>query len=273
MDDWIPLADCADRFGLAEAVAAAGPAPESDAVSEAAATGAEEASVHYSLDGEEAQDEVSISELQKLIDAGTVSAAAKLWMDGWDDWLTVAQCADRFALRLPSGGGAAAAGPGPTAMGGGNHRPLHLHLDRAAGLAAADFNGKSDPFVVITFNGVKLGSTQVINATLSKNTSNSLLQPCMIYALTYCVVISAPVWDERRQLPALRPDTNRLDLEVYDRDDGAQRGDFLGQVTVDLDDASNVGVVQTSELAPKVKKSDKFNKFVRIQAVHCCNHV
>ena len=42
------------------------------------------------------------------------------------------------------------------------------------------------------------------------------------------------MWDERRQLPSLRAENNKIDLTLYDRDDGAARGDFLGHVTVKM---------------------------------------
>ena len=89
------------------------------------------------------------------------------------------------------------------------------------------------------FNGVSLGSTRVVWKDLN------------------------PVWDERRQLPPLRTGAqNQLILAVYDKDDGVARGDFLGQVSVDLEDPANIGTAQTCELAPMAKEDAKFNKFV-----------
>jgi hypothetical protein len=235
MDDWIPLAKCASRFGLAAALPEGTP-PAASAGDDA------EPTVHYTDEaGEDEAGEATVAELQQLIDSGTVAAGAKLWMEGWDEWLAVADCADKLGLALPAVLAVEQRLRDAQAAATPSQRPLHLHVDRAVGLAAADSFGKSDPYVTIVFNGVKLGQTQTINQDLD------------------------PIWDERRQLPPLRHEHNRLDLTMYDRDDGAARGDFLGQVTIDLDDPASIGVVQTCELAPMANKNDKFNKFVQGQ--------
>ena len=228
MDDWLPLAECAGRFGLAGVLPEG--TPPASATADAAAT---TATVHYTVsdDPSDEQPEVLVAELQALIDAGTVSAEAKLWMEGWDAWLPLKDCAEKLGVTVVGDvrqGGTSATG-----------RPLHLHIDRAAGLAAADTWGKSDPYVIVVFNGVTLGSTRVVFKDLN------------------------PVWDERRQLPPLRAGAqNQLILSVYDKDDGASRGDFLGQVSIDLDEAASIGTVHTCELAPMAKEGEKFNKYV-----------
>eukprot|EP01043_Picozoa_sp_COSAG02_P033598 COSAG02_NODE_2300_length_9188_cov_57.987787_6_plen_1400_part_00 len=228
MDDWLPLAECAARFGLA-AVLPEGTPPASASAATSAATSP--STVHYTLsdDPSDEQPEVPVAELQALIDAGTVGAEAKLWIEGWDEWLPLGDCAEKLGVTLAGGASA------PTSYS----RPLHLHIDRAAGLAAADTWGKSDPYVIFVFNGVTLGSTRVVWKDLD------------------------PVWDERRQLPPLRTGAqNQLILTVYDKDDGVSRGDFLGQVSIDLDDPASIGTVQTCELAPMAKEDARFNKFV-----------
>lgn len=232
MDDWLPLAECAGRFGLG-AVLPEGTPPAS-ATSE---------TVHYeSGDAGEDQAEVAVTDLQGLLDSGTVSAETRVWMEGWDEWQPLTDCAEKLGVSLGdlAGGISTDAANGP---------PLVLHIDKASGLAAADRWGKSDPYVDVQFNGVVLGNTQIIWKTLE------------------------PQWDERRQLPPLRMGAqNRLTLDVYDKDDGVARGDFLGQVTVDLNDPANIGTVLTRELAPMAKESAKFNKFVAGHLVFSIDH-
>ena len=98
------------------------------------------ATVHYTLsDPSEEQPEVAVAELQGLIDGGTIGAQTKLWMEGWDQWLPLQECAETLGVKLA--GALIAAAPASIS------RPLHLHIDRAAGLAAADTWGKSDPYV------------------------------------------------------------------------------------------------------------------------------
>ena len=246
MDDWVPLSECASRWGLVLPAGAAG----------AAGAGAEEeaAKLHYTIvdeDGDEEQsDEVAAAEVQALIDSGQVTGATRVWADGMDDWVPLSECAGRFGLVLPALDEGTPPEPEPQPQpeprrqrkpeaGGAVAVPLWVHVDRASGLAAADTFGKSDPYCVLVFNGSKLGSTAVINANLD------------------------PVWDERRQLPSLRPTQNSLVLQLWDRDDGAKRGDFLGEARLDLDDPSIIGKPQTCELQPRRNKDAKFNKHVQ----------
>ena len=224
MDDWTPLAECAGRFGLGTAL------PEGMPPSPTIGP-----TIHYeSGDASEDHPEVAVADLQGLIDSGTVSGQTKMWMEGWDEWLPLNEYAETLGVVLADGAGTARS----------HSPPLQLHIDRASGLAAADTFGKSDPFVCVQFNGVALGTTQIIFKNLE------------------------PQWDERKQLPPLRTGAqNRLTLDVYDKDDGVARGDFLGQVTVDLNDPANIGTVLTRDLAPMPTENEKFNKYVAGQLV------
>ena len=50
--------------------------------------------------GEEAQsDEIDVGSVRSLLQAGTVTAATKVWTDGMDDWVPLGSCADLFGLR------------------------------------------------------------------------------------------------------------------------------------------------------------------------------
>eukprot|EP00746_Dinoflagellata_sp_MGD_P000023 gnl/MRDRNA2_/MRDRNA2_100045_c0_seq1.p1 gnl/MRDRNA2_/MRDRNA2_100045_c0~~gnl/MRDRNA2_/MRDRNA2_100045_c0_seq1.p1 ORF type:complete len:761 (-),score=195.17 gnl/MRDRNA2_/MRDRNA2_100045_c0_seq1:27-2234(-) len=84
---------------------------------------------------------------------------------------------------------------------------LEITIDKAKGLAAADINGLSDPFVQICVNDEQLEGmkTKTIPSTL------------------------APVWDETFKVPVYQP-LSIVTLSVYDADFGTSLGalDFLG---------------------------------------------
>ena len=49
--------------------------------------GASSTTFIYDTDGDGTpSDEVSVSEIDALIDAGTITDATMVWSDGWDDW-------------------------------------------------------------------------------------------------------------------------------------------------------------------------------------------
>lgn len=86
--------------------------------------------LHYAFvdeDGEPAQsDEVSVEEIKELLASGSINAATKVWRDGMDDWIPLAECADRFGLAEAL----AEAGPAP--------EPVRLcsHFAHSASLVA-----------------------------------------------------------------------------------------------------------------------------------------
>ena len=97
MDDWVPLSECASRWGLVLPAGAAGAGAEAEA---------EAAKLHYTIvdeDGDEEQsDEVAAAEVQALIDSGQVTGATRVWADGMDDWAPLSECASRWDLVLPA---------------------------------------------------------------------------------------------------------------------------------------------------------------------------
>jgi Ca2+-dependent lipid-binding protein len=86
---------------------------------------------------------------------------------------------------------------------------LKLQVLRAAGLAKADFFGKSDPFCIVKWKGQEVGRTKVIQKTLD------------------------PVWENENFDIEMAADlgSSELTLEVWDMDQVGV-GDFLGQVTL-----------------------------------------
>ena len=114
MEDWEPIGNCAVLFGLEDAFDGEGVPPELEVL-------------HYAYiddDGEPAQsDEVSTAEIKELLASGTITAATKVWQDGMDDWIPLADCADRFGLgealaeagQAPEPDAEAAAGEGAEA--------------------------------------------------------------------------------------------------------------------------------------------------------------
>lgn len=99
---------------------------------------------------------------------------------------------------------------------------LRVHVQRAAGLKAADRNGKSDPYVKVRVAGQARRQTRVIKATLE------------------------PVWDRPSDVLHFGPATLRdlvtepVLLKVRDQDFGLS-DDSLGDVEVDLRDEDKLG--------------------------------
>ena len=111
-----------------------------------------------------------------------------------------------------AGGAVAPARPpnnGPLSPGTDGPGKLKILLKRAAGLKAADFNGKSDPYVKLTCGG-KEHKSKVISKTLD------------------------PVWNETVDLTGTIGEFLRTGLliKVYDKD--MLTSDFLGDVRVPL---------------------------------------
>ena len=97
-------------------------------------------------------------------------------------------------------------------------RTMHLQVLGCRGLPVADAHGSSDPFVNVSYSGVKLGSTRTRHRTLNPHWTNE----------TFIL----PMEDS---LPAIRgvPRAQRdvLKIEVYDYDYFNLK-DFLGQVEI-----------------------------------------
>ena len=83
---------------------------------------------------------------------------------------------------------------------------IGLYIVRASGIEAKDSNGKSDPYAVVSYNGYRVGQTQVKKATLS---------PC------WCEEVSVTV--------PLDGTSVNWSIELFDRDLGAE-DDFIGEV-------------------------------------------
>lgn len=79
----------------------------------------------------------------------------------------------------------------------------------AEGLMSADRNGKSDPFVTLTLNGLELFKTKVVKKTLS------------------------PTWNEGTTIPVPSRARSDLMMTVYDWD-RAGKNDLLGQARLDI---------------------------------------
>ncbi|KAG7697487.1 hypothetical protein KL929_002234 [Ogataea haglerorum] len=86
---------------------------------------------------------------------------------------------------------------------------LSLNIVRAVGLMAADRNGKSDPFVTITVNGVQVYKTEKVKKTLN------------------------PVFNEQVTIPVKSRSRTEVKAVVYDWD-VAGDNDLLGSAPMDL---------------------------------------
>ncbi|KAG9405085.1 hypothetical protein AC1031_004191 [Aphanomyces cochlioides] len=93
--------------------------------------------------------------------------------------------------------------------------PMYIHLLHGSNLRAADWNGASDPYVLVTcFEGKHRANTQTIKSEIAFKTLE-------------------PQWDQRILLPGVKRNAT-LCLTVLDYDFGSNP-DFLGQVIVPLD--------------------------------------
>jgi Ca2+-dependent lipid-binding protein len=132
---------------------------------------------------------------------------------------------------------------------------LEVNIKAAHGLANADFLGKSDPIVILYYDGKEAGRTRTLQNTLH------------------------PVWDETfvLHLPVLTdPGASsraRLRLEVWDMDLASQ-GDFLGMVEIAADELLQpTGRPEFYSLQPKpgqVKKLNLVQGFLELRWLHRC---
>ena len=99
---------------------------------------------------------------------------------------------------------------------------LLLHVIEAKGLMAADRNGTSDPFALVTFEGSSRCSRTWTTRVIEKNLH--------------------PVWDERFVLD-IEETAKKLVVDVYD-DDILGCSDFLGRVAVPMTEIINGQVLQ-----------------------------
>ncbi|KAF0699675.1 Aste57867_9775 [Aphanomyces stellatus] len=106
--------------------------------------------------------------------------------------------------------------------------PYFIHLLHADDLRAADWNGASDPYVLVSCFEAKDG----INTQTAKTE--------IIYKTL------APKWDQRLVLPGVKS-TSTLCLTVLDYDFGSNP-DFLGQVMVPLESVKTITKVQLGPL-------------------------
>ena len=88
-------------------------------------------------------------------------------------------------------------------------KQLELNILSAAGLAAADKTGDSDPYCIVYWDGQEIGRTPPVDNTLE------------------------PEWEGQRFVRALPSDYSEsvLTVEVRDKDKGKGNGEFLGQVS------------------------------------------
>jgi len=113
---------------------------------------------------------------------------------------------------------------------------VELKVMKAHGLANADFMGKSDPFVIVKWNGKEVGRTKVKNDTLN------------------------PVWNESffLHIPWDRREIS-VRLEVWDMDP-AGTGDFLGQVEIGPEEILQNPTASINYLLNrKQRQTDKLN--------------
>ncbi|EQC30968.1 hypothetical protein SDRG_11441 [Saprolegnia diclina VS20] len=102
-----------------------------------------------------------------------------------------------------------------------SERPMQLQIHRATGLRPADWNGFSDPYVIVTAFELRGVQTryEVANYMMTKT------------EIQYKTL--NPVWDFTVLLPHMTPETT-LCLTVVDYDFGSSP-DFLGQATISMD--------------------------------------
>ena len=97
---------------------------------------------------------------------------------------------------------------------------------RATNLIIADLTS-SDPYIIISLNGVEVGKTSIQYKNLN------------------------PVWEEIFRFDLIDC-VGTLSFQVYDYDDGKELGDFMGSAEVSFEDnMSNVGITRPLEHADK----------------------
>ncbi|ETV97415.1 hypothetical protein, variant 1 [Aphanomyces invadans] len=110
-------------------------------------------------------------------------------------------------------------------------RPMYIHLLHGDNLRAADWNGASDPYVVVTV----LESSNPRNLEAAQTTKSDIVYKTL-----------NPHWDQRLLLPAVAPSAT-LCLTVLDYDFGSNP-DFLGQVMIPVQSVTTVTKVNLGPL-------------------------
>ena len=98
MEDWADLTDVAAWLALSGVEAVEGGGGDEG---EGGAT-----TFIYDTDGDGTpSDETSVSEIDALIEAGTINDETMVWSDGWDDWASLAEGKERLQSGSSGGGG------------------------------------------------------------------------------------------------------------------------------------------------------------------------